>query len=70
MQQKITLQAWADLHYSPAPTSFVLGNWRRANQIHPPPERVGRAWYVEPDAQRVTFDVPRPSLVTRLKNAA
>lgn len=67
---KITLAEWAAQHYSPAPTSWVTGNWRRANQIHPPPERVGRVWYVEPDAQRVTFDAPRPSLVARLKNAA
>lgn len=67
---KITITAWAAQHYSPAPTPWVLGEWRRANQIHPPPEKVGRRWYVEPDAQRITHDVPRPSLVRRLMNAA
>lgn len=67
---KITLEQWAAEHYSPAPTEWVLGKWRRTGQIHPPPERVGRVWYVEPSAQRVTHDVQRPSLVQRLKNAA
>lgn len=69
-QPKITIEAWAALQYHPAPTASVLGRWRRDSQIHPPPERVGRVWYVEPDAQRVVFDVQRPSLVHRLKNAA
>ena len=67
---KITITEWAAQHYSPAPTAWVLGQWRRAGQIHPPPERVGREWYVDAEAQRVTFDSPRPSLVHRIKNAA
>lgn len=67
---KITINLWAEKNYTPAPTPWVLGQWRRAGQIHPIPERVGREWYVEEDAQRITYDSPRPSLVHRIKNAA
>jgi hypothetical protein len=67
---KITVDQWAARNYDPAPTPWVLGQWRRAGQIHPAPERVGREWYVPEDAQRVTFDSPRVSLVQRIKNAA
>lgn len=66
---KITLAEWAARHYTPAPTPWVLGQWRRASQIHPAPERVGREWYVEEDAERLTADSLRPSLVRRLKSA-
>lgn len=67
---KITLEEWAAKHYSPTPTPWVLGQWRRAGQIHPLPERVGREWYVDENAQRVTHNTRRPSLVNRIKNAA
>lgn len=64
---KVTLAQWAAQHYDPAPTTWVLGQWRRAGQIHPAPERVGREWYVEQDAQRMTENT---SLVRRLRKAA
>lgn len=64
---KITLTEWASKHYSPAPTAWVLGQWRRACQIQPAPERVGREWYVEQDAQRMTEST---SLARRLRKAA
>lgn len=63
---KITLQKWAETHYSPAPTPWVLAKWRRAGQIHPLPEKVGREWYVEESAERMTFERPRASLVDRI----
>lgn len=64
---KITLAQWAAMHYSPAPSTWVLSEWRRAGQIHPLPERVGREWYVDQDAQRVTHEAPRPSILKRLR---
>lgn len=65
---KITIEEWAARQYSKPPSSWVLGKWRRQGQIYPPPERVGREWFVEPDAKRLTAEAPapRPSLVSRI----
>lgn len=66
---KITIIEWAAKHYSKPPSRWVLGKWRRAQQIYPPPERVGHDWFVEPDAVRVV-DQPLPNLVGKLRRAA
>lgn len=66
---KITLEEWAAKSYSKPPTARALGNWRRQGQIYPPPERVGREWFVPEDAVRVV-DQPPPNLAARLRRAA
>lgn len=66
---KITVEEWAAKQYSKPPNSNVLGKWRRAGQIYPPPERVGRAWFVPEDAVRVV-DQPLPDLAGKLRRAA
>ena len=64
---KITIIEWAARQYSKPPSAWVLGKWRRNGEIYPPPERVGREWFVEEDAKRlVTGSQPRPSLVSRI----
>lgn len=67
---KITLTEWAAKNYTPPPSAWVLAEWRRAGQIHPLPERVGREWYVDADARRVIHEAPRRSLVRRISEAA
>lgn len=64
---KIPLADWAARHYSPAPSTWVLRKWVRAGQIHPKPEKVGSAYYVDESAERKT--TARPSLVDRLRAA-
>jgi len=67
---KIPLTTWAQRHYDPAPSVWVLRKWAREGQIHPAPERVGREWFVEEAAKRLaTGATPRPSLVDRLRAA-
>lgn len=65
---KILLAEWAKRHYDPAPSAWVLRQWVRKGEIIPVPELVGKAYYVEPSAKRIT--APAVSLVERLKAAA
>ena len=64
MQPKILLSAWAATQYSPPPSAWTLRQWARDGDIYPPPEKVGRDWYVDPHARRQTAQ--RPSLVERM----
>jgi len=62
----VTVEAWAALQYSPPPSAWVLGDWRRRGQIYPMPQRVGRHWSVPEDARRLVPGQPRRSLVSRI----
>ena len=53
MKQKITLEAWAAARYSPPPSVYTLRRWARDCRIFPIPEKVGRAYYVDPEAKFV-----------------
>jgi hypothetical protein len=55
---KIPLNEWACAHYCPAPSPYVLRQWRANGEIHPAPERVGHRWMVRSDAKRVTQATP------------
>ena len=48
---KILLTDWAARRYDPAPSAFVLRKWCRDGEISPPPEKVGRDWYVDDDKE-------------------
>ncbi len=68
---KILLTDWASRRYSPAPSAFVLRKWCRDGEIYPPPEKVGRDWYVDETAKRLTGAEPaRGGLVRQLQNAS
>ena len=62
---KIPLTEWAERHYSPSPSAWVLRKWVRAGQISPKPERVGANYYVDESAKRQESTMP--PLVERLK---
>lgn len=70
MAAKIPLQDWAAVHYAPPPSAWVLRQWVRMGEIVPAPEIVGRSYYVEPTARRITIQTYRPSLLERVKAAA
>lgn len=79
--KKIPLSTWAARNYSPTPSAWVLTRWCRDGEISPPPERVGRGWYVLETATRGAAvaqplpsetpeaNAPRLSLVARLRQA-
>lgn len=50
-QPKITLEEWAVRRYQPPPTTHTLRRWARDLKIFPFPEKVGRAYYVDPEAE-------------------
>lgn len=60
--RKITLAAWAALHYDPAPSAWTLRQWVRDGQILPPAEKVGKSYYVEPDARRISDSTPHGAM--------
>jgi len=51
--RKITLQAWAVRHYDPPPGIATLRAWARDGKIQPAPQKVGRTYYVHPDARHI-----------------
>ncbi len=67
---KITVEEWAKRTYLGIEiSSWVLGKWRRNGQIYPPPERVGRQWFVPENAVRVVGDA-LPNLADKLRETA
>lgn len=55
--KKIPLATWAAARYDPAPSAWVLRKWVRAGEIYPPPELVGKTYYVSENARRLTADM-------------
>jgi hypothetical protein len=51
MSQKITLDEWAKRKYSPPPNVDTLRRWARDMKIFPFPQKVGRTYYVDPNAE-------------------
>lgn len=54
--KRITLRAWAEAHFNPAPSDKTLQRWARDCWIFPVPQKVGRAYYVYPDARFIGSD--------------
>ena len=67
---KILLSEWAKRNYDPPPSDWVLNKWVRRGEILPEPEMVGKRYYVEPGARRLTAPAPSGGLVQRLRAAA
>jgi hypothetical protein len=53
MSKKITLEAWAAPLFDPVPKIKTLRLWARECRIFPRPQKVGRTYYVDPDARYV-----------------
>lgn len=66
---KILLSDWAARRYDPPPSSFVLRKWCRDGEIYPPPEKVGREWYVDANARRLSGATPRVGLIEQMERA-
>lgn len=48
---KVTLEEWASTRFNPPPNLDTLRRWARDLKIYPFPQKVGRTYYVEPDAE-------------------
>ena len=68
---KILLIEWGKRQYDPPPPIYTLRRWAREGEIFPQPELVGKAYYVDENAERVGVPMAAtPSLVERLKAAS
>lgn len=69
--KKILLAAWAEARYDPPPSPRVLQRWAREGEIVPKPVKVGRSYYVAPDARRLAEGAAgRPSVVDQMRARA
>lgn len=66
-EPKILLSEWAKRQYDPPPSDWVLNKWVRRGEVLPEPELVGKRYYVEPTARRITAPASAGSLVRRLR---
>jgi hypothetical protein len=70
-QKLIPLEEWGHSRYSPPPSLWTLRAMVRAGKIQPRPEKVGKGYYVHPDATvidpRRPAPRPQPAPVQRVK---
>lgn len=64
--KKVLLEQWGREHFDPPPSLWTLRAMTRAGKISPRPVKVGKAYYVEQNAQ-VVDPSRRMSLVERLQ---
>ena len=66
--QLVLLEEWASAYFLPTPSLHTLRALARTGRIQPPAVKVGKAYYVRPDAQ-VIDPSRRLTLVERLQSA-
>ena len=64
----VRLDAWGSAYFDPAPSLWTLRAMARTGKIRPAPVKVGKYYYVAPDAEVVDPN-RRLTLVERLKAA-
>lgn len=52
--KKIPVATWAQAHYDPPPSDYVLRKWCRDGEFWPPAEKVGKEWRVFENARRIS----------------
>lgn len=56
---KVRLNDWLCKNFAPPPAIRTARLWIRDGKIYPPPVKVGRAYYVEQNAQFLDGSTPR-----------
>lgn len=49
--KRIKLPTWAARHFDPPPAARTLERWARYGRIQPQPVKIGRCWWVIPEAK-------------------
>lgn len=62
--KRIRLTAWALRRFDPPPAERTLRLWVKSGRILPAPVKIGRAYYVDPDAVHIAE--ARSRLIDRL----
>lgn len=67
---KIPVTEWAKRRYDPTPPIFTLRRWCRDGELGPTAEKVGKVWFVDEKAERLSVLVPAgQDLVSRIAAA-
>lgn len=66
MPKLIPLQHWAERTFDPPPHPDTLRRWCRQGRIHPRPKKIGRTYYLHPDAEHVDNAQSQPRLADRI----
>jgi hypothetical protein len=64
----VPLLEWGEARFSPPPSLWTLRAMTRAGKIYPQPVKVGKSYYVDPEAE-VIDPSRRQSLIDRLRAA-
>jgi hypothetical protein len=67
-KKAVLLTEWAEAYFSLPPSLWTLRRMAREGLIYPAPVKVGKSYYVTPDAVLAELS-PRPTLVDRLRAA-
>jgi predicted RNA-binding protein YlxR (DUF448 family) len=70
MNRRIRLTVWAAQQYNPPPAERTLRLWVREGRIVPAPVKIGRAYYVTPDARHIAEVARGKRLADRLTATA
>lgn len=62
----VRLSVWAAQQYNPPPAERTLRLWVREGRIVPAPVKIGRAYYVSPDARHIAEAARGKRLAERL----
>ena len=66
---RILLSDWAAQHFTPPPSMWTLRRLVRQGDIYPAPIKLGKAYYVEPNARLMT-DAPAVGVVQQMRECA
>lgn len=65
-ERLLTLEGWAATKFQPPPSTFTLRRWARERLIMPQPMKVGRTYYVSPNARYVPAQEATAKLARKL----
>lgn len=67
--RRVSLALWAERQFDPPPADRTLRLWVRSGRIVPAPVKVGRTYYVDPDARHISEIARSGGLLARLQAA-
>ncbi|WP_322629950.1 excisionase [Halothiobacillus sp.] len=67
MAKLITLEQWLARTFEEPPAMDTARRWCRDGKIQPAPKKIGRSFFLQPDAEHVQNDRPTNRLIDRIR---
>lgn len=67
MPKRITLSQWLADTFEQPPTMDTARKWCRDGRIRPRPVKIGRSYFLQPDAEYVQHENPGNRLIDRIR---